>query len=330
LFFSSDGHPGLGGLDIYRVGFERGMITSEVEHLSFPVNSSADDFGMIFTDNGRVGFFTTDRYGSDDIIAFDYKRKCTPLKGVVVEQGTNIRRANIPVYLYQKDIKGVQMRVDSAMTNSEGVYTFSCARPNRSYTVYVHEPKVDNVPPRMIALDITVPPSTNPMDLPLVAISAGKAKPPVFAKGPSTLVDSNFLKYGRMNIDTSWLVKHDPHDHQKVVLDSVYFIIYFDFDKYALKQQSINTLNRATSYLKEHPNNGFILLGHTDLRGNPTYNINLSRNRVTAAKKFMTSRGIEPKRLELEYFGQKFPVKRSLTAEAGKLNRRVEFILIKK
>lgn len=44
----------------------------------------------------------------------------------------------------------------------------------------------------------------------------------------------------------------------------------------------------------------------------------------------MTARGIEAKRLEAEYFGQKFPVKRALTPEAGKLNRRVEFILIKK
>jgi outer membrane protein OmpA-like peptidoglycan-associated protein len=248
----------------------------------------------------------------------------------VVEQGTNLKRPNIPVYLYQKDRKGVQVLIDSAITNSEGVYNFSCGRPNRNYVVYVHEPRVENVAPRMIALDVLVPPSTNPLDLPLVTISQGKGKPPVFAKAPSTLVDSNYLKYGRLGIDTSWLVKHDPHAHQKVVLDSVYFIIYFDFDKYALKQESVNTLNRATNYLKSNPNNGFILLGHTDLRGNPTYNINLSRNRVSAAKKYMTSKGIEPRRLELEYFGQKFPVKRALTPEAGKLNRRVEFILIKK
>ncbi len=181
----------------------------------------------------------------------------------------------------------------------------------------------------MIAMDVIIPPSINPMDLPLVAISAVKEKPPVFVKVPSTLVDSNFLKLG-MRIDTSWVKKHDSHDHQKVELDSVYFIIYFDFDKYALKQQSIATLNKATSYLKQHPNNSFILLGHTDLKGSATYNVNLSKNRVFTAKKYMTSRGIESKRLEVEYFGKQFPVKRGVTPEAGKLNRRVEFILIKK
>jgi outer membrane protein OmpA-like peptidoglycan-associated protein len=328
LYFSSDGLKGLGGLDIYRVGFNKGTTTSAPEHLAYPINSSHDEFGMVFASKNKNGFFTTDRFGSDDIIAFNYKKKYAPLTGLVVEQGTNEKRPNISVYLYIKDYKGVQTQIDSAITNKDGVYNFPYTRPNREYTVYIHEPRVENTAPKMVALSVTTPPSTNLIELPTAAITRSKSSEPILVNNNLKLQskDSGLFVF----TDTSWLKKHDPHEHQRIMLDSVYFTIYFDFDKYTLTPTTTTTLNNAVNYLKENPKNGFVLLGHTDLRGNPVYNLNLSKNRVTAAKKYITSRGIDKTRIELEYFGTKFPVKRSLTKEAGKLNRRVEFLLFKK
>lgn len=329
LYFSSDGLAGLGGLDIYRVGFDQGQITTEVEHLAYPVNSSHDEFGMVFTGDKKNGFFTTDRYGTDDIIAFNYKKKYVPITGLVVEQGTNDKKENIAVYLYSKDYKGVQTMVDSTLTNKSGVYNFPYARPNRDYTVYIHEPRIENVAPKMIALAVTTPPASNLIELPVASITRTKSvEEPAIVKN-NMVVELKDMGSPVLN-DTSWLKRHDPHEHQKIVLDSVYFIIYFDFDKYLLTPKTKTTLNSAVDYLKQNPNNGFVLLGHTDLRGNPVYNVNLSKNRVSAAKKYMTSRGIEQSRIELEYFGKKYPLKRALTSEAGRLNRRVEFLLIKK
>ncbi|MFN5009244.1 MAG: OmpA family protein [Bacteroidota bacterium] len=115
-----------------------------------------------------------------------------------------------------------------------------------------------------------------------------------------------------------------------MVLDSVYFIIYFDFDKYALTPTSVATLNRAVAFLKKNPDFGFILLGHTDLKGNVDYNIKLSKNRVYAANNYMAAKGIDPKRFKLEYYGKSRPTKSGLTEDDGRFNRRVEFILIKK
>jgi outer membrane protein OmpA-like peptidoglycan-associated protein len=68
LYFSSDGYAGLGGLDIYRVLRKNGLNT-QPENLGYPVNSSYDDFGMVYA-NGTEGLFTSNRLGSDDIYSF--------------------------------------------------------------------------------------------------------------------------------------------------------------------------------------------------------------------------------------------------------------------
>ncbi len=73
LYFSSTGHGGLGGLDIFEVNItER---SSQVTNLGYPVNSSSDDFSLFLTDNGQVGYFSSNRpggMGSDDIYKLEF------------------------------------------------------------------------------------------------------------------------------------------------------------------------------------------------------------------------------------------------------------------
>jgi outer membrane protein OmpA-like peptidoglycan-associated protein len=75
LFFSSDATPGLGGLDIYKISLADAIKSNgKVEHVSYPVNSSADDFGWTQDSTGTKGFFTSDRFSNNDnIYSFDYK-----------------------------------------------------------------------------------------------------------------------------------------------------------------------------------------------------------------------------------------------------------------
>jgi len=67
LYFSSDARPGLGGLDIYRIPLKDALLgDGEPEHLSYPINSSADDFGWTQDNTGMTGFFSSDRLNNDD------------------------------------------------------------------------------------------------------------------------------------------------------------------------------------------------------------------------------------------------------------------------
>ncbi|MBK9420381.1 MAG: PD40 domain-containing protein [Flavobacteriales bacterium] len=72
LYFSSDGHLGLGGLDIFSVTL-RGKGFGIVENLNAPINSAYDDFGLCLDERGEIGFLTSDRdghIGSEDIYTF--------------------------------------------------------------------------------------------------------------------------------------------------------------------------------------------------------------------------------------------------------------------
>lgn len=72
LYFASDGRLGLGGLDIYYSQLERNK-WSEPNHLSFPINSSRDDFGLIMSSSGNEGYLTTNRFsdeGMDQVLKF--------------------------------------------------------------------------------------------------------------------------------------------------------------------------------------------------------------------------------------------------------------------
>jgi len=76
LYYSSDAMPGLGGLDIFRVLLKDAINgTANPEHLSYPINSSADDFGWTQDSTNVRGYFTSDRLGDSDIYSFYYKKK---------------------------------------------------------------------------------------------------------------------------------------------------------------------------------------------------------------------------------------------------------------
>lgn len=74
LYFSSDGHIGLGGLDIYRIIWDTEELRwSEVENLGAPINSNSDDLGIVLNEQGTFGYFASDRpggVGRDDIYSF--------------------------------------------------------------------------------------------------------------------------------------------------------------------------------------------------------------------------------------------------------------------
>lgn len=128
LYFSSNGHAGLGGLDIYRVN-----AAGKPENLGYPVNSSSDDFG--FSKKENTGFFNSNRYGSDDIFEYAYQKAFVQLFGKATinkNAGKDIR-----VRLYD----GVTGQLlDSTVTDQNGNYQLS-VRPNQAYKIVVDDRK---------------------------------------------------------------------------------------------------------------------------------------------------------------------------------------------
>lgn len=89
LYFSSDGHPGMGGLDLFEGTLQRNGKRWTVVNMGFPVNSSMDDFGITFERGRRRGFFSSNRddaRGRDHIYSFEYRDVNIVVEGLAVDK----------------------------------------------------------------------------------------------------------------------------------------------------------------------------------------------------------------------------------------------------
>lgn len=97
-------------------------------------------------------------------------------------------------------------------------------------------------------------------------------------------------------------------------------VVYFDFDRSVIRADQEVVLDRVAARLQASPDSRLVLQGHADERGTDAYNVALSLRRSQAVLDALTTRGISPRRLSVEAFGESSPV-----SENHALNRRVEF-----
>lgn len=325
------------------------LLFENPEHLPYPINSDHDDFGLVLSEDNHKGYFTSDRYGSDDIFSFDYSKKYASISGSVIDRNTNLRAQSIFVSLYEVGEDGKIKLVDSVETDKNGVYTFSNARPNKEYIIKVYEPiKADGLQevtivrastePEGIERGLAVATIENTKPIPTTAEAAintrtsevlGTTNVRPSLSNKSNENDKNVLRNAGMSPATP-ILNNGITYKQQVSSDSFYAIVYFGFDLDHLTTKAIRTLDSVVSYMKANPQDEFILLGHADEVGDLEYNIDLSKRRVFTVTRYIGSKGINTKRLKLSYYGEQRPAQNNTTSkEYLRLNRRVEFLLIK-
>jgi len=117
LFFASDGHVGLGGLDIFFTSLKEEGVWTAPENLGYPINTVSDDFGLVNNDEGTCGFFSSDREGGvghDDI--FSFKKTALTVEVLVFDEKTEAPLEGATVF--------VACKGDSLTTNAEGKIKF--------------------------------------------------------------------------------------------------------------------------------------------------------------------------------------------------------------
>jgi len=135
IYFSSNGHVGMGGLDIYKTSQDENGAYKLPVNLKSPVNSSADDFSMIIEKAGERGYLTSNRdggKGGDDIYQFELPPLQLALKGVVTDSKTGGIITGVKVQLIAND--GTNNEVE---TDNTGVYEFTL-KPLTSYEIVVN------------------------------------------------------------------------------------------------------------------------------------------------------------------------------------------------
>ena len=272
LYFSSDGHPGFGGLDLFRAERREGKLA--VENMGSPINSNDDDFGL-FLFSPTKGFLTSNREGGsgdDDIYTFvnndpDLKIVNYFLTGTTVtadDEGNETILANTVVKLFDKE----NNLISEAITGREGTFNF------RVYTeedYYVLGEKPDYLTTRIIFTTI------------------GKSIP-----------KENLTK---LVTNTQFTIKV-PLD--RIVIDKAIVMenIYYDLDEDYIRADAAIELDKLVAILEDNPEIKIELSSHTDSRQTADYNMDLSNRRAQSATAYIIEAGIDPERITAKGYGE--------------------------
>jgi outer membrane protein OmpA-like peptidoglycan-associated protein len=296
LYLSSDGHPGIGGLDIFATKIEDENFDNPVFNVGEPVNSRMDDFTFIIDEDSKKGYFASNRpegLGADDIYVFVEN---TPLQMQCVQEITGAVRDKISnKVLVGASVKIIDENNDeimSTITDSDGNYTLSlnCNQGNfvramtQGYVPYEEYLEKSDSKPKII--DFYLEPDS---------VTAG---------------------FG--------------DDLAKLLQLST---IYFDFDKFNIRKDSEVEVQKVIAAMEKYPSLKIKVNSHTDSRGKDSYNLWLSEKRAESTVNYMISKGIASERLQGKGFGETKLINKCVNGakcskEEHELNRRSEFIIL--
>lgn len=293
LYFSSDGHPGLGGMDLFVSKIYPNGSFGPVVNMGTPINSSLDDFGFYLDPKQGKGFVSSNRAdgkGSDDIYFLAEKPCKQSIEGIVYDKDTNEVLVDALVVisdaLYQKS--------DTLYTNSKGYYVTSLLDCGNKYRIKAEKALYNTVE---VSFNINREPGVK-----TVNIGLEKTEKPL-----------------EVNDDLFKKLQLQP--------------IYFDFDKSNIRRDASIELMKVVEVMKEYPTMKLDVRSHTDSRGNDSYNMQLSDRRVKSTIKWMIEQGIDPSRLTGRGYGESQLLNKCsngvpCTVEEHQLNRRSEFIIL--
>ena len=290
LFFSSNGHAGIGGLDIYRLASDaRG--DAVVKNLGYPINSNKDDIS--FSIKGNTGYFSSNRYGSDDIFAFDYAQSFIVMNGKVTLD--SISAPGKKVYLTQRTETGRIQVVDSAIVDGNGNYTFK-ARPNKDYTIltYDNDGAKFETPVKsndFIKTDDTYSKQVNLINIPLsqTELTAKKAK-----QDALIAEQENQILYNKMYAKTvDSLMK----------LSKDYVELHHPFNQVFIIKKDLEGYYKLINRVKNMKGREIVIVSATDCNGTDEYNEDLSQRR--AKRIFKTLNGLANNKVVIRHVGER-------------------------
>jgi len=263
LYFSSNGHPGLGGLDIYKATIDaRGDLVAK--NVGYPVNSNKDDLG--YSIMGKTGFFSSNRKGSDDIYAFDYAPAYIKLEGKVAVDSVNAPGKK--VYITSTNDNGRVIVVDSAVVDNNGSYTLK-ARPNKEYTLITFD--ADG---QRFDTDIT---------------TDGYAKNNDKVIKQVTLINIPLTETEKVQKkaqqDALWASQHKYGLNARTVdslmqLSKDYVELHHPFNQERIIEKDLKEYNNLISRIRTMRGKEIVIVSATDCNGTEQYNEGLSQRRA--------------------------------------------------
>jgi outer membrane protein OmpA-like peptidoglycan-associated protein len=296
LYFSSDGHVGLGGLDVFEVAISEEEGFLEVQNLGQPINSKVDDFSYIVDEASQKGFFASNRRGGkgdDDIYSFQRlvpeEANENAIAGVITERVTGEKMPGTLVTLLDEN----NIKLKEMLSDEDGSFVFEDLDSNTKYVVKTTK---DTYQDHELAV------STLENERVETAIEMDKLEKLI-------TIEEGIRK---LKVD----------------------MIYFDFDKSYIRKDAAESLDKLVATMKEYPGMVIKIESHTDSRGPAIYNKYLSDKRAKSTRAYLIKQGIDPKRIESAIgYGEERLLNECdgtvrCSREKHQRNRRSEFIIV--
>jgi len=299
LYFATDGHPGLGGLDIFMARLKDDGSYRTPVNIGEPANSPKDDFAYLIDTKTRKGFLTSNREGGkgyDDIYKFLETRKliCEQmLSGIVTDLETGIILPGAKVTL--SDAKFA--KIAEVIADEKGYYEFEVECDTEYYVkgeMETYETKEQKIK---------------------ISSEDGKTDLPIQLE--KTLPVGSTAAVGD-NLADAFGIKE----------------ILFDLDKSNIRPDAALELEKILDVMKQYPAMTLDVRAHTDSRASNAYNQKLSERRTKSTIAWLVKNGVAKSRLTGKGYGETQLVNKcadgvECTEDEHQLNRRSQFIITK-
>ena len=295
LYFSTDGRPGLGGLDIFVVSLDSSGVRGKIRNIGEPANSPHDDFALVIDPETGKGYLSSNRpggLGDDDIYAFTQLEALQPeceqaLAGTLLDtDGEHVSAVRLVLYNERMEPMG------ETLSDAEGGYGFQ-VECGKGYFI-----KAEKIGYQTVESKVEIPERTGTTEHPIVL--------------------ENTLRKLQVGDDLA----------QAFGLEA----IYFDLNHSNIRNDAEGDLRKILDVLEQHPGMTLDIRSHTDSRQTHKYNEWLSERRARSTMAWLVKHGVSPSRITGRGYGETQLVNAcadgvSCSEEAHQKNRRSEFII---
>lgn len=288
LYFGSDGHPGLGGSDLFFSRLDVANNWSEPVNLGYPINSPDNEGSMFVTTDGSRGYFASDKLGGEggyDIYTFEVPEEIKP--GPATWVRVFVRDAETKEKL-SADFELFDLSLGRLMANSK------CQQ-------YLKE------------------------DF-LIVLPAGKEYA-LNLEAPGYLFHSAHLNIPETDTyvpEVRTIYLHRIQAGKTLVLNNIHFAT----GEAVLTASAFHELVKLGDFMRNNPTLRVEISGHTDNVGGAEFNQRLSTQRANVVREYLVEQGIEPQRMTTKGFGQSAPVDTNDTETGRSKNRRTEIRIL--
>jgi outer membrane protein OmpA-like peptidoglycan-associated protein len=312
LYFTSDGHPGMGANDIFMARRDSLNKWTTPRNLGYPINTNGSEAALTVSLDGRTAYFARNVATSNtpkknyDIYAFDLPEAVRPQKVTYVRALVRHATTKEPLVARLEVVDLATNRpVYVGRTNEQGIFLV-CLPFGKKYALNVSKEQFLFQSEHFNLSELRTADKPFSLELNLVPLpeSVAATKPQGTTPTPTT---------------TSIPVVGQP-----VILKNV----FFETGLATLRSESYYELNRLKQLLDAHPTLRIEIQGHTDNVGSDAANKTLSEQRAKVVHNYLVQQGISASRLTYKGFGATQPVADNATNEGRQQNRRTAFIVL--